>query len=71
MKTKHKIQRKPDARAPGAKMEQREFRQRMLAAGHTPETLAPVLDMSPRRVRDLASGAGAVRYLVAYAVRHL
>ena len=45
MRKKHqKIQRKPDARAPGVAMEARELRARMLAAGLKPETLAPLLD---------------------------
>ena len=71
MRKKKTIQRRPDAQAPGAAMDKREFRQRMEAAGFDAETIAPVLGMSARRVRDLLSGAGPVRYLVGYAVRHL
>ncbi len=71
MRKKHqKIQRKPDARAPSVAMEARELRARMLAAGLKPETLAPLLGVTARGVYHMLSG-GTIRYLVAYAVRHL
>jgi len=71
VRKKHqKIQRKPDARAPGVAMEARELRARMLAAGLKPETLAPLLGVTARGVYHMLSG-GTIRYLVAYAVRHL
>lgn len=70
MKRNAKIQRKPDATAPGVTMDQKELRHRMSAAGLKPETLAPLLGMSERGVRHMLAG-GTIRYLVAYAVRHL
>ena len=70
MKKHQKIQRKPDARAPGAAMEARELRARMLAAGLKPETLAPLLGVTARGDYHMPSGR-TIRYLVAYAVRHL
>ena len=70
MKKNQKIQRKPDSRAPSVAMEARELRARMLAAGLKPETLAPLLGVTARGVYHMLSG-GTIRYLVAYAVRHL
>ncbi len=69
-KKPQKIQRKPDARAPGVAMEARELRARMLAAGLKPETLAPLLGVTARAVYHMLAGR-TIRYLVAYAVRHL
>ena len=71
MRKKHqKIQRKPDAKAPGGAMDQKELRYRMLVAGLTPETMAPLLGVSARSIYTMLAG-GTIRYLVAYAVRHL
>lgn len=72
MRKKHqKIQRKPDARAPGVAMEARELRARMLAAGLKPETLAPLLGVSERSVRNWLTGEAPIAYSIAYAARHL
>lgn len=63
------IQRKPDAR--GAKpMTAAELRRRMERAHLSPEELAARLEISTRRVYQMLKG-DAIKYLIAYAVRHL
>ncbi len=71
MRKKPKIQRKPDATAPGVAMDKRELRTRMVAAGLKPETLAPLLGVSARSVRNWLTGEAPIAYSIAYAARHL
>lgn len=65
-----KIQRKPDAET-AAPMTPRELRQRMLDAGLGTASLAARLGMTQRTVQLMLRGELPIRYLVAYAVRHL
>lgn len=63
-------QRKPDATT-SAPMTPRELRQRMRDAELGTEELAERLGVSRRWVQKMRAGDAEIRYLVAYAVRHL
>lgn len=65
-----KIQRKPDA-TQAEPMTRHELRRRMDAAGLNAEQLGRRLGLSERQVNYLLSGVTRIKYLIAYAVRHL